>query len=118
MTGDAASLAHYLLRFVLVAVFLAGLVAAWAEFGISALLAVETVGIAVVLVVIWWAVSRLRRAREDGPDEANASDDRIEGSGEKIVRHVYNSQVGAGRETKRIREEADRISEADREARK
>lgn len=120
---------------------LAPAVAAWLDpallGGLDGAAVVRFVGLAVVLALVArWLFRRRGRNRGGSSDgepprgpgddlEAGEGDDRttgrtadIEGTGNEYLSYVYNSQVEATREGDRITEEAERLAEADRDARR
>lgn len=76
-------------------------------------------GLALVVLVLGALVRQKRRSRgqqasEDAPEED--SDRCVEGSGEVYAPYAYNNQQAARRESERIRDRAEEIAEAERDA--
>lgn len=87
---------------------------------LDAALVVRTLGFGVVLATVVLLVLQKRRSRGrrvgDAPERRE--DRKTEGTGEVYAPYAYNNQQRARREGERIRERAEEISDADREARK
>ena len=82
-------------------------------------LLVRLAGFAVVLAVGYLLVRQKRRTRGRRPTEGapeRPEDRQVEGSGEVYAPYAYNNQQEARRETDRIRERAERVSESERDA--
>lgn len=121
MPTDDGSLRHRAAELLLAFVLLAGGLWAWVDAdiarttGIASLFGdgsvVRFVGLAILLVVVvaWYV-----RRRNAGGDES--TDREVEGSGEEYIRYVYNSGTDATKESDRLKAEAERLAEADREA--
>ena len=87
---------------------------------IDAALVVRALGFAVVLVILVLLIRRKRRSRGRNADDApeQPAKRETEGTGEVYAPYAYNNQQRARREGERIRERAEEIAAADREARK
>ncbi|MFC4553320.1 MULTISPECIES: hypothetical protein [Halorussus] len=121
MATDDGSLRHRAAELLLAFVLLAGVLWAWVDAdlaratGVAAFFGdgsvVRLVGFTTLLVVVvaWYV-----RRRNAGGDES--TDREVEGSGEEYIRYVYNSGADAAKESDRLKTEAERLAEADREA--
>lgn len=87
---------------------------------LDAALVVRALGFAVVLAVFALLIRQKRRSRGRNVDDApeRREDRKTEGTGEVYAPYAYNNQQQARREGDRIRERAEEIADADREARK
>ncbi|PSQ47516.1 hypothetical protein BRD15_07020 [Halobacteriales archaeon SW_6_65_15] len=92
---------------------------------VDADLLVRLVGLGFVLLVLVVLVRQKRRSRgqqaSDGTPEQpegqrGQRDQRVEGSGEVYAPYAYNNQQAARRESERIRDRAEEIAEAERDA--
>jgi hypothetical protein len=92
---------------------------------VDADLLVRLVGLGFVLLVLVVLVRQKRRSRgqqaSDGTPEQpegqrGQRDQRVEGSGEVYAPYAYNNQPAARRESERIRDRAEEIAEAERDA--
>lgn len=92
-------------------------------------LLVQAAGLGLAVVAVALLVRQKRRSRGQSPSEGfreraakrprERPDDReVEGSGEVYAPYAYNEQQRARREGERIRQRAEEIAEADREARR
>lgn len=79
----------------------------------------QAVGLAVAVVIVVLLVRQKRRSRGQRPSEdppEQAGDRTVEGSGEVYAPYAYNNQQAARRESRRIRNRAEEIAEAERDA--
>lgn len=126
MANERASPWQWAFRLLFLALVIVPIVAQWVgpRMEIVGLLdsatLVRVTGLSVVVLMLLLLVGQKRRSRGQRASESapESSDDRqVEGSGEVYAPYAYNNQQQARRESKRIQNRAEEISEAERKGR-